>query len=95
MTTNPALAGADWTLIVNEGDEFFLTLPQASQTVHVAIGSSTESDPEAPDPWIIGHPLAAGKDGMNRALIGPGPVYARCVDPSATVILALTAWTPA
>lgn len=96
-TTNPVISGG-WNLIVNDGDEFLLTLPQASQTVFVAIGSAdgsdTDSDADAPAASLLGHPLASGQDGMNRALLGPGPVFARCVDSSATVTLALTAWTP-
>ncbi len=93
-TSNPTITGA-WTLIVNEGDEFLLTLPQASQTLYVAVGDSTSSDPEAPATNLLGHPLASGRDGMNRALLGPGPVFAKCVDPTASVPVALTAWTPA
>lgn len=96
-TTNPTLSGAAWQLIVADGDEFLLTLPVASQTIYVAIGGAddSDSDPQAPDPGIIGHPLAPGRDGINRALIGPGPVYARLADPLGTVKVALTAWTPA
>ena len=98
-TTNPTLSGAAWQLIVAADDEFLLTLPLASQTVFVAIGgaddSDSDSDPEPPPTALLGHPLAPGRDGMNRALIGPGPVFAKCVDPAASVILALTAWTPA
>lgn len=96
-TTNPIVTGA-WTLIVNEGDEFLLTLPVASQTIYVAIGgaddSDSDSDAEAPAAGVIGHPLAPGQDGINRALLGPGPVFAKCVDPTASVLVALTAWTP-
>lgn len=97
MTTNPTLTGG-WTLIVPAGDEFLLTLPAPCQTVFVAIGtddgSDTDTDPEPPAAGLLGHALAAGVDGMNRSLLGPGPVFARCVDSSATVILALTTWTP-
>lgn len=96
-TTNPTVTGA-WTLIVNEGDEFLLTLPVASQTIYVAIGgaddSDSDSDAESPAAGLIGHPLAPGQDGINRALLGPGPVFAKCVDPAASVLVALTAWTP-
>lgn len=96
-TTNPTVTGA-WTLLVNEGDEFLLTLPVASQTIHVAIGgaddSDSDSDAEAPAAGVIGHPLAPGQDGINRALLGPGPVFAKCIDPAASVLVALTAWTP-
>lgn len=96
-TTNPTVTGA-WTLLVAAGDEFLLTLPIASQTVYVAIGgaddSDSDSDPETPTAGTIGHPLRPGEDGMNRALIGPGPVFAKCIDPAASVAVALTAWTP-
>lgn len=97
-TTNPTVTGA-WTLIVNEGDEFLLTLPVASQTIFVAIGgaddSDSDSDAESPAAGLIGHPLAPGQDGINRALLGPGAVFAKCIDPAASVPVALTAWTPA
>lgn len=96
-TTNPTVTGA-WTLLVAAGDEFLLTLPVASQTIYVAIGgaddSDSDSDPETPTAGTIGHPLRPGEDGMNRALIGPGPVFAKCIDPDASVAVALTAWTP-
>ena len=100
-TTNPTLSGPDWQLIVATGDEFLLSLPQASQTVYLAIGNSddsdsdSDSDPEPPPVGLLGHSLAPGRDGMNRSLLGPGPVFAKCIDPSASVLLALTAWTPA
>ena len=93
-TQNPTVTGA-WSQIVAEGDEFLLTLPNASQTVYVAIGDTTSSDPEPPPAGLLGHSLAPGRDAMNRALIGPGPVYARLVDPDASVAVALTVWTPA
>ena len=96
-TTNPTVTGA-WTLLVAAGDEFLLTLPVASQTIYVAIGgaddSDSDSDPETPTAGTIGHPLRPGEDGINRALLGPGPVFARCIDPAASVAVALTAWTP-
>ena len=94
-TTNPTITGA-WTLIVAAGDEFFLSFPLSSQIIHVATGATdSEGEPEPPAAGLTGHTLAPGRDGMNRALIGPGPVYARCVDPTASVPVALTAWTPA
>ena len=96
-TSNPIITG-NWSLIVQEGDEFLLTLPLSSQSVHVAIGaaddSDSDSDPEAPPTDLLGHALVPGADGMNRALLGPGPVFAKCVDPTASVPVALTAWTP-
>ena len=96
-TTNPTITGA-WSQIVAEGDEFLLTLPIASQTVYVAIGgeddSDSDSEAETPSAGTIGHPLRPGEDGMNRALLGPGPVFARLADAAASVKVALTAWTP-
>ena len=41
-TSNPIITG-NWSLIVQEGDEFLLTLPLASQAVHVAIGAADEA----------------------------------------------------
>lgn len=86
-------------MIVAAGDEFLLTLPIASQSVHVAIGAADDSDsdpePEAPPTDLLGHALVPGADGMNRAILGPGPVFAKCIDPEASVLVALTAWTPA
>lgn len=93
-TTNPIITGA-WSLLVDEGDEFLLSLPLASQVVFVAIGDTTSSDPEPPPTGLLGHSLAPGRDSMNRALIGPGPVFCRIVDRDASVKVALTAWTPA
>ena len=87
-TTNPTITGA-WSQIVAAGDEFLLTLPLAGQSIHVAIGGEGE-----PSAALLGHALAPGRDSINRALIGPGPVYARLVDPAASVAVALTVWTP-
>ena len=96
-TTNPTITGA-WSQIVAEGDEFLLTLPQSSAVVHVAIGgeddSDSDSDAESPAASLLGHTLTPGADGMNRALLGPGPVFARLADAAASVKVALTAWTP-
>jgi len=89
-TSNPAITCPGWTYLVADGDEFLLTLPQACQTIYVAIGL----DANTPPAGELGHALQAGEDGINRALIGPGPVFARCVDPRASVTLALNAWTP-
>lgn len=97
-TTNPTVTGA-WTFLVADGDEFLLTLPQASQIVYVAIGGADDSDSdsaaEAPASDLLGHSLTPGADGLNRALIGPGPVFARLADPLGSTKVALNAWTPA
>ena len=97
-TANPIITGA-WSQIVAEGDEFLLSFPLASQTIMVAIGGSddsdSDSDPQPPPAGLQGHSLAPGRDSINRALLGPGAVFARLVDRDATVKVALTAWTPA
>lgn len=86
-TTNPSLTTA-WAQIVTAGDEFFLTLPFSTRTsVEVAI-SDTETDPT-----VQGHVLRGDQfESVNRALVGPGYVYAR--SQSGTVPVILSAWTP-
>ncbi len=90
-TANPIL-GPQWTFIVTAGDEFLLTLLNREQPIEVAV-----SDTLATPAGIEGHVLSSGGDGgMNRALIGPGYVYARPVQPrGGTATVALTTWTPA
>ena len=92
-TTNPTI-GTDWGLLVTTGDEFLLTAPTAAGVIEVAV-SDTETAPE-----VAGHPLNGGggypspRESLNRALIGPGYVYARSKS-GAAVTAALSAWTPA
>ena len=93
-TTNPTI-GTDWGLLVTAGDEFLLTAPSAAGVIEVAV-SDTETAPE-----VAGHPLCGGgggypspRESLNRALIGPGYVYARAKS-GAAVTAALSAWTPA
>jgi hypothetical protein len=89
-TANPSI-GPQWALIATAGDEFLLTLLNREQPVEVAV-----SDTEVTPPGIEGHILSSGSDGgMNRALIGPGYVYARPVQPrGGSVTVALSTWTP-
>lgn len=95
-TVNSQISGPGWSLIVPAGTDFLLTLPQASQTIYVATNDDDEdsSDSEPPADSVIGHALRPGSDGMNRALLGPGDVYARHVDSATSVTLALTTWAP-
>ena len=93
-TTNPTI-GTDWGLLVTAGDEFLLTAPSAAGVIEVAV-NDTETPPE-----VAGHPLNGGgggypspRESLNRALIGPGYVYARAKS-GAAVTAALSAWTPA
>ena len=91
-TTNPTI-GTDWGLLVTAGDEFLLTAPSAAGVIEIAV-SDTETAPP-----VAGHPLNGGghpspRESLNRALIGPGYVYARSKS-GAAVTAALSAWTPA
>ena len=79
----------DWSLIVAAGDEFLVTIPRDAQH-HVEIATSDDTDPPAA---ANGHLLRIDiPESMNRALIGPGAVYART--PSGTGRLVVNAWTP-
>jgi hypothetical protein len=90
MTTVNKMIGAAWETIVDDGDEFFLSMPFKNSTeIFVA------SVPAAADVagGVVGHPLRSGEmQEMNRALIGPGEIKARCLGGSVT--LSLTTWTP-
>ena len=87
MSTTNVVFDKSWKKIVNAGDEFLLTVPVVfRQTVEVAIG-----EPEA---GAAGHEIDSQlTQAMNRALIGPGDVYARRTI-TADVTGVLTAWTP-
>ena len=105
-TANHVLTPA-WSLLVAAGDEFLLTLPDASQaTIEVATLDAVPQAPATPETalaGVIGHRLQVRmpvgisrepreREGLNRALIGPGPVYGRTVRDS--LVVALSAWTP-
>ena len=93
-TANPTLSGPGWQLIVADGDGFALTIPIARPSISLAIGAIDEQGaPVPPAADIIGHSLCPGRDGMTRAIFGPGPVYGRCAE--WTALLALNAWSPA
>ena len=87
MSTTNVVFDKSWKKIVNAGDEFLLTVPVVfRQTVEVAIGE--------PGAGVAGHEIDSQlTQAMNRALIGPGDVYARRTVTS-PVIGALTTWTP-
>lgn len=88
-TTNIAFT-TTWTKIVNAGSDFLLTVTLGPiDRVEVGVFSST------PGAGVRGHLLNASLgNGINRSLIGPGDVYARTLHTNATIIGALTAWTP-
>jgi hypothetical protein len=89
MATENKTIGAAWSKIVDNGQEFFLSMPFEGNTqvfvASVAAGGNVAAG-------VIGHPLRAGEmQEMNRALIGPGEIQAR--SPSGSVTLSLTTWT--
>lgn len=89
MATQPLqpLTG-DWSLLVTAGDEFTLTLRDGSP-VRIAAQDAAA----APDSLDTGHTLMADtREAFNRALSGPGYVFARAMNGAAKV--ELTTWTP-
>lgn len=82
-TTNPTLT-ASWSKIVDATADFLLTLP-FSTTFSVEVAAVAL---DAAPSGIRGHVLRAENlEGMTRALLGPGFVYARTLGGSATVVL--------
>lgn len=76
-----------WSLLVNAGDEFTMTLRDNPVRV---VAQDTATAPLSLD---IGHTLMAQpREAWNRALAGPGYLYARAVGSSATA--EVTTWTP-
>lgn len=89
MTSNPTLTSS-WSLLVTAGDEFLLSAP----VLHYRIEVAAVDDEGEPD--VDGHPLQGGGDSresLNRALIGPGYIYARSLKGAVDVVV--TTWTPA
>jgi hypothetical protein len=86
-TTNPTITTA-WAKLVNLGDDFLLTLPFTTRTsIEVAIKDSDAA------PTVQGHVIRGDRiEGLNRTLLGPGYVFARCQEGS--VVATLSAWTP-
>lgn len=82
-----------WRLLVPEGSDFLMTLPYRS-TVGIELATmEAETPPVDPeDSVVFGHRVGPdGSQGMTRALIGPGYVYARTRFDSA--VIALSVWT--
>jgi len=86
-TTNITVTDT-WAEIVPAGDNFFLTVPhRKNRMIEVAVT-------EGSAPTVTrGHRLVGEqREGLNRALVGPGAVYARCKGND--IAVALTLWTP-
>lgn len=78
-----------WEKVVDAGLDFILTLNTPNfNYVEVAV-----SDIEV-EPTVRGHQCKGPEQGLTRALVGPGYVYARSMA-GTPVIATVTAWTPA
>lgn len=89
MATENKTVGVSWAKVVDDGAEFFLSLPFKNSTqvfvASVAAGGSVAAG-------VVGHPLRSGEvQEMNRTLIGPGEIHARC--PDGSVDVSLSTWT--
>lgn len=89
MATENKTVGASWSKIVDNGQEFFLSLPFESS---VDIELATVAAAGSVAAGVVGHVLrSGGLQEMSRGLIGPGDVHARCRDGSVPVVV--SAWT--
>lgn len=88
-TSNPTVT-SDWSLIVSDSAlDFFLSIPFESP-VRVEVATSDDVD-EFPSANLRGHYLKPAKrESINRAVLGPGYVFARCQQ--GPVLLVLNAW---
>jgi hypothetical protein len=88
-TTNITLT-ANWTQIIDDGDDFLLSLADASGHRVIAVATAAS----APAATLRGHQLSTGSggnDAITRAIIGPGDVWAR--SQGSPAVLAVTAWS--
>lgn len=81
--------GPEWGTIVEDGEEFFISLP-FENTTRIELAPVTAGGSVADG--LMGHALrSAGLQEMNRQLIGPGEIKARCRDGNVTVVA--STWT--
>ena len=74
MATQNKEIGRTYTLIANSSQNFFVTLPWTTNAKIEVATSDTEVAPT-----VNGHELSGREtESINRAIIGPGFVYARC-----------------
>lgn len=88
-TSNPAVS-TDWSLIVSDSAlDFFLSIPFESP-LRVEVATTDDVD-EFPAASLQGHFLKpAARESINRAVLGPGYVFAR--SSKGPVNLVLNAW---
>jgi len=86
MTTTNVTLTKDWTKIVNDGDQFFFTIPYQARGRLVEIATSDG------EPTVVGHRLIGNlREGMSRTLLGPGDVYARAT--AEDTLAVVTIWS--
>lgn len=89
QSPNP-IVGPTYGKLVDDGVEFFLSLPFSSRVTVEA--RTVAAGAEAPAETLQGHPLRADKlQELNRAILLDGDVYARCLEGSVEVVLTLGA----
>ena len=92
MATILKAVTSSWTKVVEAGDEFFLS-PITPGDVDVAVTDDGNAPSIASGHRLSFFKLETGRESVNRAVIGPGTVYAKTVG-VASASLALSAWTP-
>ncbi len=89
MATTNVMIYVTWTKVVDVDLDFLLTLNTPNfNYVEVAVN---DIDVE---PTVRGHQCKGPEQGLTRALVGPGYVYAKSLA-GAPVMATVTAWTPA
>lgn len=87
-TTNPTITSA-WAKLVAAGDEFTLGIADNQGPAEIALAAMASDEA----PAITGQILRVPFGQMNRALTGPGHIYAKRVD-GTSVVAWLHSWTP-
>lgn len=95
-TANPSIAGT-WIKIAEAEEDFFFSLRTGANINHVLPPveiAITDAD-AAPGVMVAGRLIDPhGNEGINRALTGPGHVWARCALAGYSIQPALDVWTP-
>ncbi len=86
-TTNPVIT-TSWAKIVTAGDEFTLGV-SPGPIVQIAIACQAADEA----PTVAGQALQAPSEAINRALTGPGYLFAKSLT-GASVTAWLHSWTP-
>ena len=90
MATTNVIVYDSWTKVVDLGDDFTLSVqPPFMNFIEVA---AVDADAA---PIVDGHRIKSPEESINRALTGPGYVYARVLSaaPSQAKVI-VSSWTP-